>query len=103
MKIEELNPFIRYASMHQNYYPQRENSICYDCRFFYVVEGDGVFFTNGEKYNVSQGFCAYLPPETHYKFLFSNYNNVKIYVNVENFTYPEGGVTSPSKVSPITE
>ena len=80
MKIEELNPFIRYASMHQTYYPQRENSVCYDCRLFYVLEGNGDFFANGQKYHVSQGFSAFLPPETHYRFLFSNYDNVKIYV-----------------------
>ena len=64
MKIEELNPFIRYASMHQTYYPQKENSVCYDCRLFYVVKGDGTFFANNQKYHVSQGFSAFLPPET---------------------------------------
>ena len=80
MKIEELNPFIRYASMHQTYYPAKENSICYDCRLFYVLQGDGVFFANGENYNVSQGFCVFLPPKTQYRFGFSNNDNVKIYV-----------------------
>ena len=80
MKIEELNPFIRYASMHQAYYPAKENSICYDCRLFYVLQGNGVFFANGQNYNVSQGFCVFLPPKTQYRFNFSNSENVKIYV-----------------------
>ncbi len=80
MKIEELNPFIRYATMHQAYYPQKENSVCYDCRLFYVLQGDGVFFANGQNYNVSQGFCVFLPPKTQYRFAFSNHDNVKIYV-----------------------
>lgn len=80
MKIEELNPFIRYASMHQTYYPAKENSVCYDCRLFYVLQGDGVFFANGQNYNVSQGFCVFLPPKTQYKFSFSNNEKVKIYV-----------------------
>lgn len=101
MKIEELNPFIRYASMHQTYYPQKENSVCYDCRLFYVVEGDGTFFVDNQKYHVSQGFFAYLPPETHYKFLFSNYNNVKIYVL--NFDLTDQFYTFPKSLGTATE
>jgi AraC-like DNA-binding protein len=80
MKIEELNPFIRYATLHQTYYPQKENSICYDCRLFYVLQGDGNFFVNGQNYTVFNGFCAFLPPKTQYRFKFSNANAVKIYV-----------------------
>ena len=80
MKIEELNPFIRYASMHQTYYPQKENSVCYDCRLFYVMQGEGLFFANGQNYHVSQSFTVFLPPKTQYRFAFSNHENVKIYV-----------------------
>ena len=80
MKIEELNPFIRYATIHQTYYPQKEDSICYDCRLFHVLQGDGVFVVNGQNYSVSQGFSAFLPPKTHYHFVFKHQNNVKIYV-----------------------
>ena len=80
MKIEELNPFIRYADMHETYYPQKENSVCYDCRLFYVLQGEGVFFANGQNYTVSPGVCIFLPPKTQYRFLFSAYNGVKIYV-----------------------
>ena len=80
MKIEKLNPFIRYASMHQTYRPQRESSIAYDCRLFYVLEGEGKFLVNGQNFTVSKNFCAFLPPETHYSFSFSEDKNVKIYV-----------------------
>ena len=80
MKIEDLNPFIRYAATHQTYYPKKENSICYDCRLFYVLQGEGTFFANGQNYNVSKGFCAYLPPQTQYNFKFLNHNAVRIYV-----------------------
>ena len=80
MKIEDLNPYIRYAALHQIYYPKKENSICYDCRLFYVLLGEGMFFANGQNYNVSKGFCAFLPPQTQYNFKFSNPNDVKIYV-----------------------
>ena len=80
MKIEEINPFIRYATMHQTYYSQKENSICYDCRLFYVLQGDGEFFVNGQTYHVSAGFTAFLPPETQYNFNFIHSDSVKIYV-----------------------
>ena len=80
MKLEELNPFIRYATMHQTYHPQKDNSICYDCRLFQVVQGDGNFFANGQTYHMSAGFTAFLPPKTQYHFKFNNPNAVKIYV-----------------------
>ena len=80
MTLNELNPFVRYATMHQNFYPQKEDSICYDCRLFLVSQGDGSFFVNGQTYHVSAGFTAFLPPETQYRFRFSKPNAVKIYV-----------------------
>lgn len=80
MKIEELNPFIRFATMHEAYYPQKESSICYDCRLFYVLQGEGVFFVNGQNFKISQGFCTYLPPKSQYYFKFEEPKNVKIYV-----------------------
>lgn len=101
MKIEELNPFIRYATMHQAYYPQKENSVCYDCRLFYVLQGDGVFFANGQNYNVSQGFCVFLPPKTQYRFAFSNHDNVKIYVL--NFDLTDEFSALPKSLGTATE
>ena len=80
MKLEELNPFIRYATMHQNFYQQKENSVCYDCRLFQILQGDGSFFVNGQTYHASAGFTAFLPPETQYMFRFSKPNATKIYV-----------------------
>lgn len=101
MKIEELNPFIRYASMHQAYYPAKENSICYDCRLFYVLQGDGVFFANGQNYNASQGFCVFLPPKTQYRFNFSNNESVKIYVL--NFDLTDEFSSIPKSLGTATE
>lgn len=101
MKIEELNPFIRYASMHQTYYPAKENSICYDCRLFYVLQGNGIFFSNGENYNVSQGFCVFLPPKTQYRFQFLDNENVKIYVL--NFDLTDEFSSTPKSLGTATE
>ena len=80
MRMEELNPFIRYANIHEAYYPKKENSICYDCRFFYVLQGEGTFFASGQSYNVSPGVSIFLPPKTQYRFHFSTPDDVKICV-----------------------
>lgn len=79
MLLDELNPYVRYCATHYHYNRQSENSICYDCRLFFVAEGEGSFVANGQSYNVSHGFCAFLPPRTEYKFNFKT-DGVKIYV-----------------------
>lgn len=79
MKLYELNPFLRYASFHRCYEPPRSNSVCYDCRLFYLPEGDGVLSANGEDYHIEGDTAIYLPPETHYRFIFGEAKPVKIY------------------------
>lgn len=88
MKIEELNPFIRYARMHQKFYPQKENSVCYDCRLFFVLKGEGDVFINGKRNRILSGFTAFLPPKTQYRFDFTNPNDVEVYVL--NFDLTDG-------------
>ena len=59
---------------------EKENSVCYDCRFFYVVSGEGILFANGEKYEIIENSAIYLPSGSRYRFEFENPNEVKIYV-----------------------
>ena len=80
MELTNVNPFIRYARLHKEHKYKNEPSVCYDCRLFYVLSGDGEFVINGKNYPVSQGFCAYLPPKSHYFFNFNSENPIKIYV-----------------------
>ena len=80
MKLEEVNPFIRYASMHQAYYPSKESSVSYDCRLFFLAEGEGSLWANGSARQITQGACIYLPPKTRYRFYFSPKEEVKIFV-----------------------
>ncbi|MBQ8658046.1 MAG: helix-turn-helix domain-containing protein [Clostridia bacterium] len=80
MEIVQVNPFIRYARTHEAYYPKKENSVCYDCRLFYIVQGDGLFFANGQSFSFSKGALLFLPPKTHYHFRFSDEKAVKIHV-----------------------
>ena len=80
MELSKLNPHIRYARLHLRYNPQKENSVCYDCRFFYILSGKGALFANGKIYEISQNFAVYLPAGTRYRFEFKEPADVKIYV-----------------------
>lgn len=80
MTIEQLNPFIRYAKLHTHYEPSVHNRICYDCRLFYISEGDGTLYANGENFSFSNNTLIYLPPLTKYNFYFSTGTAIKFYV-----------------------
>ena len=80
MKLENLNPFIRHATLQNTYYPQKENSVCYDCRLFYILQGDGEFFANGQHYTVTSNTLIFLPPKSRYRFIFQEPSQVKICV-----------------------
>ena len=80
MKLDQLNPFIRYAKSHVFYAHTKKDCICYDCRLFYVSLGEGTLFANGETYAVNANTVIFLPPKTHYRFSFTDPDSVNIYV-----------------------
>ncbi len=80
MELFEVNPFIRYARMHAYFQPMKKDSICYDCRLFYILRGEGSFSCGGESFTVGENTLIYLPPETRYRFIFSDYDAVSFYV-----------------------
>ncbi len=78
--MEQLNPFIRYAKLHTHHDFSSQNRICYDCRLFYISDGDGTLYANGENFNFSNNTLIYLPPLTKYNFHFVSDTNIKLYV-----------------------
>jgi len=81
MNLSELNPHIRYARLHYTHLDnRREFSVCYDCRLFFVENGEGYILANGNKYNISNGTAIYLPPQTKYRFSFLKDENFKIII-----------------------
>lgn len=80
MKLDGLNPYVRYARMHTYYQPTKKDNVCYDCRLFYVGYGEGVLHVDGQTYAVAQNTVIFLPPSTRYRFVFSNNDDVTIYV-----------------------
>lgn len=80
MKFNQLNPFIRYGAIHQYYKNNKQCSVCYDCRLFYVKSGEGYLLANGQKTLFCENYIFYLPPQTHYKFVFNKNVPIKIFV-----------------------
>ena len=98
MKLENLNPFVRYANFHTFYEETTENRVCYDCRLFYVLSGKGVFVANGVNYSFSNNTLIYLPPQTRYRFFFKNPDTAKIYLFdfdiCDSFSYLSGSLNT---------
>ena len=80
MNLTQLNPFIRYASAHAALKNATKTSVCYDCRLFYIAQGEGVLTVEGEDYTLSGNEAVFLPALSHYRFSFKETDGVKIYV-----------------------
>lgn len=80
MNLTQLNPFIRYASVHAAFKPSKATSVCYDCRLFYVAQGEGTLTANGETYAFSGNEAIFLPALCHYRFSIKETEALKIYV-----------------------
>lgn len=70
MTLVNLNPFIRYARSHQNFFVSKQYLINYDCRLFYIRSGEGFLQLSDRKYEFSDNTAVYIPPRTQYRFHF---------------------------------
>jgi len=81
MQCSELNPHIRYAAVQSGPFRKAEDSICYDCRLFFVKEGEGMIIADRVEYPLSRSSAVFLPPGTRYHFYFrKEYSVQKIIV-----------------------
>ncbi|MBE6688959.1 MAG: helix-turn-helix transcriptional regulator [Ruminococcaceae bacterium] len=80
MKLSDINPHIRYARIHHTLNTRNEYSVCYDCRLFFINNGNGIIDIQGEKQGFSDNTVIYLPPGTKYKFSKNNENAISIIV-----------------------
>lgn len=67
MRITEISPFIRYASVHNQSVP-RFPSITYDCRLQYILDGMGTYTINGKTYRLAPDMLILYQPGTEYAF-----------------------------------
>lgn len=68
MKLSDINPHIRYASVHYYHVKKPFDSICYDCRLFFIKEGIGYVVANGSEYQFRNNTALYFPAGTKYHF-----------------------------------
>ena len=84
MKTSDINPHIRYAATHYTFLDKNFDSICYDCRFFFIEEGTGTITANGQSYSFLANTAIFLPPGTKYH-LYLNKSSHKFTMTVVNF------------------
>lgn len=101
MQLSEVNPFIRYARMHTCYAPVKKDCICYDCRIFYILRGDGTLHTGGERYRVGENSLVFLPPASKYRFSFADPEGVRLYVL--NFDLTDAFYSISDSLGTVTE
>ncbi len=80
MELYSLNPFIRYASVHLRHIVWQRNSVCYDCRLFYIKEGEGELTVNNEKTEFGADTAVFLPPGSVYRIDFTNDKKMEMVV-----------------------
>ena len=82
--MKNLEPYLRYIAT-TDYLPNKFFVKAYDCRFFFVLSGKGVFKTETESYPLSANMLVYYPSGTAY-FLSSDPNDPMMFVTV-NFDF----------------
>lgn len=92
MNINKLNPYIRYAALHQIHIRRpKELNMCYDCRIFYAENAAGYITVNDKKYQITNTSAIFLPPSSKYFFEFDKNDDFKMLVFdfdlVSDFSY----------------
>ena len=80
MKLSDINPHIRYATIHYNLFEKPYDSICYDCRLFYAKNAQGTCIADDIKYEFSNNTVIFLPPGTRYHLYINKNCNNSIFV-----------------------
>lgn len=86
MNLFKINPFIRYSNIHP--FPIKNNTMTktYDCRMFFVLEGEGIFYIDDKEYNFYENSFFIIRCGTKYKYTYDNNKNVKFIIFNFDFT-----------------
>ena len=55
--MEKLNPFLRYIAI-TSHLPNKDFVVAYDCRFFFVLSGEGELITDGKRFPLKENTLA---------------------------------------------
>lgn len=67
MEVGQIHPHIRYARAHNNFSWGYRLSYCYDCRLFFIQNGNGKILVNGKEYRFTKNTAIFLPGGTEYE------------------------------------
>lgn len=70
MSLSSVNPFIRYAGVQMSLPRTTGYTRCYDCRLFFVEEGEGSILIEGNYWSMKEDTAIFVPPGTRYHFRF---------------------------------
>lgn len=66
MELIHINPYVRYASLQKSKLLEPTPRLCYDCRLFFVVNGNGSIRIKDTDYAFATDTIIFLPPGTEY-------------------------------------
>ena len=92
--MEGLNPYVRYIAI-SDHLPNKDFVKAYDCRFFFVLSGEGELRTDTKSFNLGPNSLVYYPSGVPY-FLISSTESPLLFVTLNfDFTrsYPERTTT----------
>ena len=108
MKLSDINPHVRYASVHYYHIKKDFDSICYDCRLFFIKEGNGYVLANDCEYPFANNTVLFFPPGTKYHFYLNE--NCKRFISivinfdlVNTFSHKEKSLSTASEKNFVSE
>ena len=96
--MKNLNPYLRFVAK-TSHLPNKEFVKAYDCRFLFILSGDGKFITKSSCYDLSENSFMYYPSGIEYH-IKSNENNPLNFVTV-NFDFTDSFVEINHTLPPV--
>ena len=93
MKLCEIHPFVRYARIVDK---SQTNmlSVPYDCRLFYILEGDADIFVKNLKFSLSQNDAIIINAGTKYR-ITTDSDDLKILALKFDYTFENSHLNIP--------
>lgn len=96
LHFEEINPYVRYASLNEFPGKFKSNNIkAYDHRFFYICKGSGTMELNGRTHAVEPGDAVFIPSGICYTILPSAGQTLLVIGINFDFTHKNACISQP--------
>ena len=96
--MKNLNPYLRYARQ-TSHLPNKDFVKAYDCRFLFILSGEGKFITKSIAYDLSENSLVYYPSGVEYH-IKSNEDSLLNFVTI-NFDFTNSFVEINHTLPPV--